>query len=67
MDYKDRSPILVVFGVVLLLVGMEALQGIPLQGFHLAVFFGIPLLLTLGVIIFSKRHFEGTHRTAQET
>jgi hypothetical protein len=46
---------------------MEALEGIPLQGFHLAVFFGIPFLLTLGVIIFSKRHFEGTHRTAQET
>ena len=46
---------------------MEALEGIPLQGFHLAVFFGIPFLLTLGVVIFSKRHFEGTHRAAQET
>jgi hypothetical protein len=46
---------------------MEALQGIPLQGFHFAVFFGIPLLLTLGVIIFSKRHFEGGNRTAPQT
>jgi len=36
---------------------MEFLDGVPLQGFHLAVFFGIPLLATLGVIILSKRHF----------
>lgn len=33
------------------------LDGIPLQGFHLAAFFGIPLLDTLGMLILSKRHF----------
>lgn len=37
---------------------MEALDGVPLQGFHLAMFFGIPLLATLGVIILSKRHLQ---------
>jgi hypothetical protein len=36
---------------------MEALQGIPLQGIHFAVLIGFPLLLTVGVIILSKRHF----------
>jgi hypothetical protein len=36
---------------------IEFLDGVPLQGFHLAAFFGIPLLATLGVIILSKRHF----------
>jgi hypothetical protein len=36
---------------------MEALAGIPLQGFHLALFFGIPLLATLVVILLSRRHF----------
>lgn len=46
---------------------MEALQGIPLQGFHFAVFFGLPLLLTLGVIIYSKQHFGATSPSAQET
>jgi hypothetical protein len=35
----------------------EALQGLPFQGWHLAAFIGIPLLLTLGLIIFSKRYF----------
>jgi hypothetical protein len=33
------------------------LQGVPLQGAHLAPFIGIPLLITLGVIVRSKRHF----------
>ncbi|MGA9351918.1 MAG: hypothetical protein WBW48_24370 [Anaerolineae bacterium] len=36
---------------------MEALQGLPFQGWHLAAFIGIPLLLTLGLIILSKRYF----------
>lgn len=36
---------------------MAFLDGVPLQGSHLAVFFGIPLLATLGVIILSRRHF----------
>jgi hypothetical protein len=33
------------------------LDGVPLQGHHLAVFFGLPLFLTLGAILVSKRHF----------
>ncbi len=36
---------------------MEALQGLPFQGGLMAAFIGIPLLLTLGLIILSKRHF----------
>lgn len=36
---------------------MQALQGLPFQGFHFAVLIAIPLLITLGVIILSKRHF----------
>jgi hypothetical protein len=39
---------------------MEALAGLPLQGFHFALFFGVPLLVTLVVIILSKRHFVET-------
>jgi len=37
---------------------MEILQGLPLRGYHFAVFAGIPFLLTWGAIIRSKRHFE---------
>ena len=33
------------------------LDGIPLQGVHLAAFFGIPLLGTLFMLVLSKRHF----------
>ena len=36
---------------------MEILEGTPLQGLHLAAFVGVPFLITLGVILFSKRHF----------
>lgn len=36
---------------------IEFLDGLPFQGFHFALFFGIPLLLTLAVIVLSKRHF----------
>lgn len=36
---------------------MEALQGVPAQGFHFAILIGIPLLTTCGVIVLSKRHF----------
>jgi len=36
---------------------MEALQGLPFQGWLMAAFIGIPLLLTLGLIILSKRYF----------
>jgi hypothetical protein len=38
-------------------IEMEALQGLPFQGWHLAAFIGMPLLLTLGLIILSKRYF----------
>jgi hypothetical protein len=36
---------------------LEFLGGIPVQGAHFAILTGIPLLLTLGAIILSKRHF----------
>jgi hypothetical protein len=36
---------------------LEMLKGVPLQGAHFAPFVGIPLAITLGVIILSKRHF----------
>lgn len=36
---------------------LEFLDGVPLRGYHLAVFFGLPLLGTLGVIIAARRHF----------
>ncbi len=35
---------------------MEAFQGVPLQGIHFVPLIGLPLLLTMGVIIHSKRH-----------
>jgi hypothetical protein len=37
---------------------LEFLGGLPLQGWHLAAFFGLPLLLILGTILCSKRHFD---------
>jgi hypothetical protein len=40
---------------------MEALGGIPLHGVHLAALVGIPLLVTLGLIAYSRRYF-GPHR-----
>jgi hypothetical protein len=36
---------------------MEALQGVPLQGSHLAILVGLPLLLTLVALVLSKRYF----------
>jgi hypothetical protein len=30
---------------------------LPIQGYHFAVMVGIPLLLTLGVIVLARRHF----------
>ena len=42
---------------------IEFLDGVPIQGYHLAVFVGIPLLLTLGAIVLSKRHFTRVDRT----
>jgi hypothetical protein len=37
---------------------VEILDGIPLQGFHLALFFGLPLVLTLAAILRTKPHFK---------
>jgi hypothetical protein len=37
---------------------MEILQGLPFQCYHFAVLAGIPLFLTMGLILVSKRHFE---------
>ena len=36
---------------------IEFLGGLPIQGYHLAVLIGTPLLITLGVIVLTKRHF----------
>ena len=36
---------------------MEALSGVPIQGTHIAAFVGLPLLATLGLLIYSKRYF----------
>ena len=41
---------------------MEILQGMPLQGYHFVIIFGIPLLLTMGVVLSSKRHFGSGER-----
>lgn len=35
------------------------LDGIPLEGYHLAVLIGLPLVLTLGLAVVSRRHFVG--------
>jgi hypothetical protein len=40
---------------------MEILEGIPLQGFHFALLIGIPLLITLGLIVYSKRYFKADY------
>jgi len=37
---------------------VEALDGIPAQGWHFAVFFGMPLLLTLGLLVHSRLYFK---------
>jgi hypothetical protein len=44
---------------------MEALQGLPFQGVHFAAFIGVPLLVTLGVIVVSKRHFGADDRVSR--
>jgi hypothetical protein len=41
---------------------VKFLDGVPLQGFHFAVFTGIPLLITLGVILVSRKHFGSSSR-----
>jgi MFS family permease len=42
----------------------EALGGIPLHGIHLAALAGIPLLVTLGLIAYSRRYFGSHHEPA---
>jgi hypothetical protein len=39
---------------------VEALDGLPAHGVHIAAFFGLPLLGTLGWIIYSRRSFATT-------
>jgi len=41
---------------------LEFLDGIPLQGWHLALLVGAPLLLTWGFLCWAKRHFETAWR-----
>lgn len=36
---------------------IEMLKGVPLQGIHFVPFVGIPLLITLSVIVLSRRYF----------
>jgi hypothetical protein len=36
---------------------MEILDGLPFHGFHLALMLGVPLLIMLGLLVFSKRYF----------
>lgn len=35
----------------------NALINVPLEGFHLAALFGVPVIVSLGIIIFSKKYF----------
>ncbi len=41
---------------------MEFLGGLPVQGYHFAILVGIPLLITWGVVILSRRHFGAGNR-----
>lgn len=43
---------------------VEVLDGIPIHGAHLAVLAGIPLLVTLGLIAYSRRYFGQHNRPA---
>jgi hypothetical protein len=37
---------------------VEILDGLPFHGFHLALMLGVPLLITLGLLVYSKRYFK---------
>jgi hypothetical protein len=37
-------------------IEMDALDGLPVEGYHLAVFFGVPLLVTVGLIVYAGRY-----------
>jgi hypothetical protein len=43
---------------------MEILGGLPLQGHHFAIFCGLPLILTLVVLLTSKGHFQAHDRVS---
>jgi hypothetical protein len=43
------------------------LDGVPLRGFHLAIFFGVPLLAKLGIIVLSRRHFRAANRRSRHS
>jgi hypothetical protein len=46
-------------------VEMDALQGLPLEGYHFAILLGIPLLLTLGAILLARRDYrQSSSKTA---
>ncbi len=67
--YKDRSRWLVVSGCLLLLAGLafpprevDFLDGIPVQGWHLALLIGLPLLVAWGIVLASKRDFQPEFR-----
>jgi hypothetical protein len=36
---------------------MEILQRLPIQGYHLAILVGVPLIITLGVIVWARPYF----------
>ena len=41
---------------------MKALGGLPVEGYHLAAFFGVPLLVTVGLIVYARQHFGAEKR-----
>ena len=43
---------------------MEILDGLPLQGYHFAIFCGLPLILTLVLLLISKGSFQAYDRTS---
>jgi hypothetical protein len=40
---------------------MGILQRLPFQGYHFAALIAIPLVITLGLIIYSKRYFKADY------
>jgi hypothetical protein len=42
---------------------LEFLDGVPLQGIHLTAFFALPMLILLGYLVASRRHFGAKART----
>jgi hypothetical protein len=45
---------------------VEMLDGLPIQGYHLAILIGVPLIVTLGLIVWARPHFRrGTHASAR--